>query len=103
MNRYEKLKSYIPNISTLNNMSSFFSAFSDATRLKIIMLLLIKPFCVGDITEILNINQTTISHQLKLLKSLDIVCSTRNGKNIIYEIKNVNIENMFNTFVEFAG
>ena len=103
MSKYDKLKTYIPNVSTLNEMSSFFSAFSDSTRLKIIMLLLIKPFCVGDITEILNINQTTISHQLKLLKSLNIVSSIRNGKNIIYEIKNGCIENMFNHFVEFVG
>lgn len=103
MGNYDKLKKYIPNISTLNNMSSFFSAFSDNTRLKIIMILLIRPLCVGEITNILNINQTTVSHQLHFLKTLDIVDCDRFGKNIMYRIKNSNIENLFNTFVELAG
>ena len=42
---------------------------------------------VGEITKVLNINQTTLSHQLKILKSLNIVSCDRVGKNIIYYIE----------------
>ena len=94
------LKRYMPNKIDIKNMTSFFYAFSDDTRLKIIILLMIKPLCVGDITSILDINQTTVSHQLKILKSLNIVMCDRNGKNIIYYIKNSNIENVFNAMVD---
>lgn len=94
------LKNYMPSNSQLNNLSSFFYAFSDNTRLSIIILLMIKPLCVGDITSILNINQTTVSHQLKILKSLNIVSGDRNGKNIIYYVKNSNLENIFNIAVD---
>lgn len=94
------IKQYIPNKSSMKKMTSFFYAFSDDTRLKIIFLLMMKPLCVGDIVSLLNTNQTTVSHQLKILKSLNLVACDRNGKNIIYYIKNANIENVFNEAVE---
>ena len=64
------------------------------------MLLSIKPLCVGEITKVLDINQTTISHQLKILKSLNIVACDRAGKNMIYYIKNCGIEQVLNASVE---
>lgn len=94
------LRHYMPNKTDMKNLTSFFYAFSDDTRLKIIILLTIKPLCVGDISLILSQNQTTISHQLKILKSIDIVASDRNGKNIIYYIKNPNIEAVLNATVD---
>lgn len=95
-----KLKQLMPNKSSLKSMTNFFYAFSDDTRLKIIMLLSIKPLCVNEITSVLDLNQTTISHQLKILKSLNIVSCDRAGKNIIYYIKNGGIEHVLNASVE---
>lgn len=94
------LKQFMPNKNNLKSMTNFFYAFSDDTRLKIIILLSIKPLCVGEITNVLAINQTTVSHQLKILKSLNIVECDRAGKNIIYYIKNSGIENVLNATVE---
>ena len=94
------LKKFMPNKTHLKSMTNFFYAFSDDTRLKIIILLSIKPLCVGDITRVLNINQTTISHQLKILKSLNILECNRLGKNIIYYIKNNSIENVLSAIVD---
>lgn len=94
------LKQYMPNKNDLKNMTNFFYAFSDDTRLKIIILLSLKPLCVGEISGELDINQTTVSHQLKILKSLNIVEFERSGKNVIYYIKNSNIENVLNATVE---
>lgn len=94
------LKQFMPTKSSLKNMTNFFYAFSDNTRLKVIILLTIKPLCVGEISSVLDVNQTTISHQLKILKSLDIVACDRAGKNIIYYIKNEGIENVLNATVE---
>jgi ArsR family transcriptional regulator len=93
------LKNYMPDKVTLKNMSNFFYAFSDDTRLKIVILLMMKPFCVGDITNILNINQTTVSHQLKILRGLNIVDCDKQGKNVIYYMKNARIENVFDATV----
>ena len=95
-----KLKALMPNKNSLQSMTNFFYAFSDDTRLKIIFLLSIKPLCVGEITKILDINQTTISHQLKILKAHNIVSCDRAGKNVIYYIKNGSIEQFLNASVE---
>ena len=94
------LKQFMPDNNRLKNMSGFFYAFSDNTRLKIIILLSIKPLCVSEITNILSVNQTTISHQLKVLKAYNIVECDRVGKNIIYYIKNSSIENVLNASVD---
>ena len=94
------LKNYIPNKTDIKNISSFFYAFSDITRLKIIILLILKPLCVTDISKILEINQTTISHQLKILKSLNIVDYNRDGRSVFYYIKNNNIEEVLNSCVD---
>lgn len=95
-----KLKNLMPNDGQMKDMSNFFYAFSDDTRLKIIVLLSIKSLCVGDIVNILNQNQTTISHQLKILRSLRIVETIRQGKSILYYIKNQNIENVLSAGVD---
>lgn len=94
------IKKYMPKNDDIKTLSSFFYGFSDATRLKVIMLLTIKPLCVGDIVELLNINQTTISHQLKILRALNIVDCYRQGKSIVYFIKNNNITNMLDVTVD---
>ena len=95
-----ELKSYMPSKLDMKNLTTFFYAFSDDTRLKIIMLLSIKPLCVGGIAQVLNQNQTTVSHQLKILKSINIVSCDRSGKNIVYYIKNPSIETVLNVSVD---
>ena len=96
----DEVAKYMPDKTNLKNLTTFFYAFSDNTRLRIIILLFIKPLCVGDISQILNVNQTTVSHQLKILKSLNIVSCDRDGKNIYYYMKNNNIEQVLNASVE---
>lgn len=100
MNNEKDIKKYLPTNKDIKNISSFFYAFSDDTRLKIIILLMLQALCVSDISNILEINQTTVSHQLKILRSLNIVDYERNGKSIIYYIKNNNIEDVLNATVE---
>ena len=94
------LKEYMPQNKDIKNLSTFFYGFSDFTRLKIIILLTIKPLCVGDISNVLSLNQSTVSHQLKILKSLDMVACDRSGKSVVYYIKNANIENVLNVGVD---
>ena len=55
------VKEYVPSGEILEELVCFFSIFSDYTRLKIISALAISEMCVSDISEILSINQTTVS------------------------------------------
>jgi len=99
----ETVKKYVPRNATLHLLSEFFAAFSDATRAKIICALSISEMCVGDLASILNINQTTCSHQLRLLKAADIVNQRRDGKIIYYSVKNRKIEDVLMAGVEFLN
>ncbi len=73
---------------TNEKLANFFQIFSDETRIKIISCLAMSEMCVNDISNLLKINQTTISHQLKFLKTQGIISCKRNGKIIIYSLKN---------------
>lgn len=82
----KNVKFYMPKENKLRNLADFFSMFSDPTRLKIISALSMSEMCVSDISNILHINQTTVSHQLKTLKSLGLVKYRRDGKIIYYSL-----------------
>ena len=90
LNKIEEaaINDYMPSEKKLKNMAYFFQNFSDTTRLKIISALSINDLCVNDLSIILNINQTTISHQLKFLKNQCIVDCKRDGKIIKYSLAN---------------
>ena len=90
-NDYSNLKYYMPSVDVLQQMANYFSGFSDTTRLKILSALSIKSMCVNDLAIVLDANQSTISHQLKGLKSLGVVRDKRLGKVIYYEIASNNI------------
>lgn len=98
----EEVKYYLPQEKKLNTLADFFSMFSDTTRLKIISALSISEMCVGDISKILNINQTTISHQLKTLKSASLVKYRRDGKIIYYSIADPIINECLSTGVDYV-
>lgn len=80
------IKYYLPQEKVLTLLAEFFSMFSDETRIKILSALSVSELCVNDIANILNLNQTTVSHQLKLLKSVGAVKFRRDGKTIYYSI-----------------
>ena len=98
-NQLEDINSYMPKKEDMQLMADFFSLFSDLTRIRILSLLSMGECCVNDISNILNINQTTVSHQLKMLRANGIVKFRRVGKIIFYSIANTQINNLMNSVV----
>ncbi len=68
------------------DMADFFKVFSDSTRVKILYTLLESEMCVGDLVEALNLNQSAISHQLRVLRQNNIVKFRKEGKAVIYSL-----------------
>lgn len=97
------IKKYVPRNATLHTLSEFFSACGDATRAKIICALSISEMCVGDLAGVLGLNQTTCSHQLRLLRAADIVRQRRDGKIVYYSLKNRAIEEVMFAGVKFLN
>jgi len=96
----DEIINYIPNENKLKSMALFFQNFSDVTRLKVISALSINDLCVNDLSKILGINQTTISHQLRYLKNQFIVESSRDGKIVRYSLKNKFINELMNYAID---
>lgn len=94
---------YVPTNEMLSDLVKFFSIFSDVTRLKIISALAISEMCVTDISRTLMINQTTVSHQLRLLKNYNAVITRREGKIIFYSLKHELLNDVLLKGVEFLG
>lgn len=82
------LTTYMPSDKALRDISEFFAVFSQETRIKIIILLSVSELNVNDIANIMHQNQSTISHQLRILKDRKIVNSVRKGKEIFYSVAN---------------
>lgn len=76
----------------LYGLSEFYKIFGDTTRLRILDALLNKPMCVNEISELLNVSQSAISHQLKNLRSSNLVKTEKVGKNIYYSISDDHIK-----------
>lgn len=76
----------------MQNLSEMFKLFADETRLRIICSLLNTELCVCDLCEILNLNQSAVSHQLQLLRSSRLVKYRKEGKQVFYSLKDEHIE-----------
>ncbi len=97
------ISDYVPNDEILGDLVGFFSVFSDVTRLKIVSSLAISEMCVTDLSIMLNLNQTTVSHQLRILKDVGVVKCKRQGKIIFYSLRNEIINEILLKGVEFLG
>ncbi len=76
----------------LYGLSEFYKIFGDTTRLRILDVLLNKPLCVNEISELLDMTQSAISHQLKNLRASNLVKTEKIGKNVYYSISDEHIK-----------
>ena len=97
------VENYVPDGEVLDGLVCFFSVFADSTRVRILSAPAISELCVTDISRVLDINQTTVSHQLRYLKNLGIVTCSRLGKVIFYSLKNEIVNDVLLKGVEFLG
>ena len=82
------------------DLSEFFKIFGNPTRLKIISLLSVEDLCVCDICEALDLNQTTVSNQLRILRANNIVKYQKEGKMARYSLTDNHIEMIYKVGLE---
>lgn len=76
----------LPPIDDLSNLADLFKVFGDTTRIRILYVLLNTEVCVCDLAVALDMTQSAVSHQLKILKQSKLVKNRREGKSIFYSL-----------------
>jgi ArsR family transcriptional regulator len=92
----EKVKEKMPEEETLYDLAELFKIFGDSTRVRILSALFISEICVCDLANILNMKQSAISHQLRILKQSKLIKSRRAGKVVYYSLDDEHVNNIFN-------
>ena len=90
----KKVREELPRDELLADLADLFKLFGDTTRMKILFSLFEADLCVCAISELLGMEQSAISHQLKKLKQANLVASRREGKTIIYRLGDDHVRNL---------
>ena len=90
----EKNEICMPDDEFLFELCDLFRIFGDSTRIKILFVLMDREMNVGDIATELNLNQSAVSHQLRVLKDAKIVKFRRDGKSMYYSLDDDHVRNM---------
>lgn len=88
----DKVEKVMPDEQQLLDLSEFFKVFGDSTRIKILYVLSQSEMCVCDIATLLQMGQSAISHQLRVLKQMRLVTFRRDGKTVFYKLADSHIQ-----------
>lgn len=89
------VKSKMPPEESLYDLAELFKVFGDSTRIKILWALDASEMCVCDIAVLLNMTQSAISHQLRVLKQAKLVRSRKDGKIVYYSLDDEHVRQIF--------
>ena len=95
-----KVQSSMPGEDILYRLTGLFKVFGEPTRIKILYVLLQGETCVCDIAQILNMTQSAISHQLRILKENRLVKFRKEGKTVFYSLDDQHIFTILNQGLE---
>lgn len=90
-------------LDSLFDAAELFKVFGDSTRIRILYFLLDKEANVNEIANELNMNQSAISHQLKILKTNKLIKNRRDGKTIIYSLADEHVLNIIAQGIEHVN
>ena len=93
----------VPEKEIMGHIADLFKGFADPTRVHILSLLLVNPeLCVTDIAEAVEISQSGVSHQLRILKQMHLIKFRRDGKNLWYSLADDHVRTILEMGLEHA-
>lgn len=90
----------LPDKEQLEQIAELFKGFCDPTRVHILSLLADRELCVTDIAQAVELSQSAISHQLRLLKQMHLIKFRREGKNILYSLADDHVQTILEMGLE---
>ena len=91
----QAVREQMPTEEILVNIAELFKVFGDPTRVKILCALFSSEMCVCDISVLLGMTKSSISHQLRILKQTKLVKFRRQGKSVYYSLDDAHIYEIF--------
>ncbi len=95
-----RVQDTMPDDDTLCDVAEMFKVFGDMTRTKILSALFEAELCVCDISDIVKMSASAVSHQLRILRQTKIVKSRRCGKEVYYSLDDEHISQIYRTALE---
>lgn len=96
----EAVQTHMPDTEELQDLADLFKVFGDSTRIRILYVLFQSEMCVCDLAQTLNMTQSAISHQLRVLKQMKLVSNRREGKTVFYSLADGHIKTIMNQGME---
>ena len=90
----KKVSDQQPDDEILYDLAELFKVFGDSTRIKILYSMFENELCVNDIARLLNLSQSSVSHQLRILKTSKLVKFRREGKSIYYSLDDEHVRSI---------
>ena len=90
----------VPEKEILEQIAELFKGFADRTRVHFLSLLARSELCVTDIAEAVELSQSAISHQLRMLKQMHLIKYRREGKNILYSLADDHVKTILEMGLE---
>ena len=91
----DEVRQVMPQDEMLYDLAELFKVFGDTTRIKILYALFSKEMCVCDISDLLGMTHSAISHQLRVLKQARLVKFRKEGKVVYYSLDDSHISHIF--------
>ena len=91
---------HMPDEDQLYDLAEVFKVCGDSTRIKILYVLFEAELCVCDIAQLLNMTQSAISHQLRILKQNRLVKNRRDGKSVYYSLADGHVKTIISQGME---
>jgi len=96
----DRARNAMPPADQLQDLAGLFKALGDATRVRILAALSAGELCVCDLCAVLEMSQSAVSHQLRLLRAAKLVRSRREGKNMFYALDDEHVMALFGQGLE---
>ncbi len=99
----DRITSTMPDEDTLIDLSELFKVFGDSTRIKILTALSHGELCVCDLSKLVGMTSSAVSHQLKILRSAKLVSCRRDGKTVFYALADDHVTTIIRQWLEHVN
>lgn len=95
-----KVREEMPDESLIQDMAEWFKALGDPTRVKLVSALMKRELCVHDLSVLLRMGQSAVSHQLRYLRNIRMVKRRKVGKTVFYSLDDAHIDDIYHATMQ---